>query len=162
MNFAIIPECYVDTNLVETLVPPTGRGYNHQHGCGTVTKVMKERFADGFAVGIIDKDKKEVDYLQQCDILLTSGSLLLHKHKTKHHYIIQISPAIERMIFWNAAAVGIDIADYDLPSDFEAFKKISKTQTSHKDSRFKRLFKALKTAQAADFKNPEAWIKYLG
>jgi hypothetical protein len=60
MNFAIIPECYVDTNLVETLVPPTGRGYNHQHGCGTVTKVMKERFADGFAVGIIDKDKKEL------------------------------------------------------------------------------------------------------
>jgi hypothetical protein len=65
------------------------------------------------------------------------------------------------MIFWNAVAVGIDIADYDLPSDFEAFKKISKIQTSNKDSRFKRLFKALKTAQAADFKNLEAWIKYL-
>ena len=161
MDLAIIPECYVDTNLVETLVPPAGKGYNHQHGCGTVTKVMKERFTDGFALGIIDKDKKEVDYLQQCDILLTSGSLLLHKHKTKHHYIIQISPAIERMIFSNAAAVEIDIADYDLPSDFEAFKKISKTQTSHKDGRFRRLFKALKAAKAADFTKLEVWIKYL-
>ncbi len=80
MDLAIIPECYVDTNLVETLVPPEGKGYNHQHGCNTVTKIMKERFADRFAVAIIDKDKKEVDYLQQCDILLTSGSLLLHKH----------------------------------------------------------------------------------
>lgn len=24
----IIPECYIDTNLIETLVPPS-RGYNH-------------------------------------------------------------------------------------------------------------------------------------
>lgn len=28
----IIPECYVDTNLIETLVP-TAKGYNHQKGC---------------------------------------------------------------------------------------------------------------------------------
>jgi len=29
MDLAIIPECYIDTNLVETLVPPVGKGYNH-------------------------------------------------------------------------------------------------------------------------------------
>ncbi len=161
MDLAIIPECYIDTNLVETLVPPVGKGYNHQHGCGTVTKVMKARLADGFAVGIIDKYKREVDYLQQFNILLSSGSLLLHKHKTRHHYIIQIAPAVKRMIFSNAAAANINTEDYDLPSNFEAVQKISKTQTSNKDNRFKKLFKVLKTAQAATFKNLEAWIRYL-
>ena len=39
----IIPECYVDTNLIETLVP-TAKGYNHQKGCNNVVKVMKEKF----------------------------------------------------------------------------------------------------------------------
>ncbi|HUZ59506.1 MAG TPA: hypothetical protein VMU83_12065 [Hanamia sp.] len=97
MDQSIIPECFVDTNLIETLVPPTGQ-YNHQKGCGTVAKVMKQRFADRFALGIIDRDKHEVDYLKEFNEICTSGSLILHKHKIKHHYIIQINPAIERFI----------------------------------------------------------------
>lgn len=40
----IIPECYVDTNLVETLVCPAG--CNHQKGCNQVAKVMQEKFAN--------------------------------------------------------------------------------------------------------------------
>jgi len=30
------------TNLIETLIPPISQ-YNHQKGCGTATKVMKEK-----------------------------------------------------------------------------------------------------------------------
>jgi hypothetical protein len=61
MDFHIIPECYLDTNLIETLVPPEGDGYNHQMGCPNVAKKMTEGKAlkDGFALGIIDKDKKK-------------------------------------------------------------------------------------------------------
>lgn len=161
MDLSIIPECYVDTNLVETLVPPAGKGYNHQHGCGTVTKVMQGKFADRFALGIIDKDKKEVDYLKECSVVMKSGSLQLHKHKVKPHYIIQISPAIERMILLNATATDILMEDYGLPSSFDELKRESKTETSKRDDRFKRLFKALKTAKAPDFEKLEAWIKYL-
>ncbi len=161
MDFAIIPECYVDTNLTETLVPPQGKGYNHQKGCGTVTKVMKEKFHNSFAVGIIDKDKKEVKYLEECELVITSGSLLLHKHKNRHHYIIQISPVIERMILSNAAASGVNVEDFGLPSDLEEFRKESKTETSKKDERFKRLFQALKDAYATDFVKLESWLRYL-
>lgn len=165
MNLSVIPECYVDKNLVETLVPPAKEnnqhGYNHQHRCGTVTKVMQEKFQDAFALGIIDKDKHEVDYLKHFDIVITSGALLLHKHKTKHHYIIQISPVIERMILINAAAVGLNLEDYGLYSDFEKLKKQSKTNTSNKDIRFTNLFKALNKNSAPDIKKLAAWIVYL-
>lgn len=37
----IIPECYVDTNLVQILLQI--KGVNHQYGCGQVTNVMKKR-----------------------------------------------------------------------------------------------------------------------
>lgn len=52
----IIPECYVDTNLLETLVP-TAKGYNHQKGCNNVVKVMKEKLADEFAVNLFQELK---------------------------------------------------------------------------------------------------------
>lgn len=50
----IIPECYIDTNLVETLVP-TKKGYNHQTGCNKVVGLMQnmKQLKDGFALGII-------------------------------------------------------------------------------------------------------------
>ncbi len=118
MDQSVLPECYIDTNLIETLVPPQ-KQYNHQKGCGTVTKIMRERFGDRFALGIIDKDKSEVDCLKEFIEVCNSGSLILHKHQTRHHYIIQINPAIERFSIADAIAVGVALADFGLPSDFE-------------------------------------------
>lgn len=41
----IISECYVDTNLLETLVP-TSKGYNHQKGCNNVVKTMQTKLTE--------------------------------------------------------------------------------------------------------------------
>lgn len=160
MDQSIIPECSIDTNLVETLVPPQTH-YNHQKGCGTVTKVMRERFADRFALGIIDKDKTEVDYLKECTEVYIIGSLILHKHNSRHHYIIQITPAIERFVMTNANSVGVSLEDFDLPSDFDQLKKVSKKVNSKNDDRFRRLFKALIHNGAPDIQRLAEWIKYL-
>ncbi len=85
MDFHIIPECYVDTNLIETIVPPNGRGYNHQKGCPNVAKTMREhaQLSDGFAVGIIDKDKKEVAYAKEFVEIADKEQLKLLKHPEK-------------------------------------------------------------------------------
>jgi len=160
MDQSVIPECYVDTNLIETLVPPL-RQYNHQKGCGTVTKVMKEKFSDRFALGIIDKDKVTVDYLKEFDSLIQDGSLILHKHRNKHHYIIQISPAIERFILECAGQVGVNLEDFDLPTEFNLLKKASKTLNSKSDQRFKRLFRQIRLAGSPQFEKLAAWISYL-
>ena len=138
MDLSIIPECNIDTNLIETLVPPITR-YNHQKGCGTVAKVMKEDFADRFAVGIIDKDKVFLDYLKEFDEVTRRGNLELYKHREKHHYFIRISPAMERFIMTNAELAGLSLEKFGLPTKFEYFKKISKTVDSKNDHRFKRL-----------------------
>ena len=160
MDQSVIPECYVDTNLIETLVPPN-RQYNHQKGCGTVTKVMKEKFADRFALGIIDKDKVTVDYLKEFDSLIQFGSLILHKHKTKSHYIIQIYRAIERFILDSAQQVGVNLADFDLPVDFNLLKKASKTLNSKSDQRFKSLFRQIRQEGSPQFEKLASWISYL-
>ena len=65
MDKSIIPECFADTLLIETLVP-TKQGYNHQHNCFKVEATMK--VLNRFAVGIIDKDKKQVKYLNEFEL----------------------------------------------------------------------------------------------
>ena len=51
-ELAIIPECYVDTCLTETITACFDQ-FNHQKGCGTVSRVLQNKFKDGFAVGIV-------------------------------------------------------------------------------------------------------------
>ncbi len=160
MDLCVIPECYVDTNLLETLVPPKSR-YNHQKGCGTVVKVMRERFSDDFALGIIDKDKKDVDYLREFDIIHSKGNLFLHKHRIKHHYIIQISPAIERFIMDAVSIVNFQLDKYNLPSTFEELKKVSKSVNSKEDHRFKKLFRDLKKTGVTELSTLANWIEHL-
>ena len=57
----IIPECFVDTSLVESLLDT--EGVNHQKGCNMVAGLMNGKYSDGFAVGVIDFDKKRHPYM---------------------------------------------------------------------------------------------------
>jgi len=162
MELAILPECYIDTNLIETIAPPL-KGYNHQKGCGTVTKRMQEKLKDCFALGIIDKDKKELKYIQEFNIEIDTGNLQLLKHKesNKHHYLILINPAIEKWILDNVKEVKISLDDYGLPSDLKELTKITKKITSKNDVTFKQLFSELKLRKAKNIEILSDWIIYL-
>lgn len=136
----VIPECYVDTNLIECLL---NHCVNHQHSCSKVVGTMKDKFADSFAIGIIDKDKVEMGYLSLCDILAQTEHLTLYKHKTRHHYMITIAPAVDMFVLDCAKEQGVAVEDFDLPSELKAFTKVTKQVTSNTDSRFKALFYAI-------------------
>ena len=159
----IIPECYVDTCLTETITSCFNQ-FNHQKGCSAVVKKMQELFKDKFAVGIIDKDKREEPYLQEFELVGSNESLFLYKHNEKHHYIIQISPAMERFLLKAAAEKGIDItAKYNLPSDINSLTKITK-QISGKNEKaftvFKQLFREI--SDASELQRLANLIQYLG
>lgn len=44
----------------------------------------------------------------------------------------------------NVNKAGINIEDFGLPTDFDKFRKTTKTVNSKKDERFRKLFKALR------------------
>ena len=157
---SVLPECYVDTCLIETLVP-TQTNYNHQKGTGTVAKKMQEKFADRFALGIIDKDKRELHYLREFALVTSKDNLELYKHKQKHHYLILINPAIEMFILNNAAEAGLTLAAYNLPDTLNELRKISKSVTSKHDTRFKSLFTAMVKKGPEEIIILISWISYL-
>jgi hypothetical protein len=122
---------------------------------------MQKQFTDAFALGIIDKDKKDIEYLKEFDRLCLSGSLTLHKHTIKHHYIIQIAPAIERFIIKAVTDSGLKLQDFHLPPTFKELREEAKRIRSKEDVRFKNLFKALEKARAPDIIKLQAWVSYL-
>jgi len=161
-DFAILPECYIDTNLIETIVP-TKLGYNHQKGCGTVTRLMQGKLKDKFAVGIVDKDKNELKYSEEFDEKICIADLQLFKHKNPeiHHYLIFIKPAIEMWIIKNTEDAGMSLLDFGLPKDLKELKKITKKTTSKQDLIFKKLFVEMKKSEIKSVEILAFWITYL-
>lgn len=137
----IIPECYVDTNLVETLV--CHGGCNHQKGCNQVAKIMKDKFKNRFAVGIIDADKRTPRYLDEFEPIAGSVHLALLRHPELPHFIVTVSPAIDGFILAAAKDAGLDLKAYGLADNLAELKVQTKNVLSNKDSRFKRLFRDL-------------------
>lgn len=154
----IVPECFIDTNLIETLVP-TPKGYNHQKGCNNVAKVMQGKMKEQFALGIVDKDKRQVAYLDEFEEVTHSESLFLYKHKSKPHYMIQVSPATDGFILKCVAEVGAELSSYELPEDLKEFTSRTKQVVSKEDAVFKKLFQDIK--QAKEMRLLKAWVKYL-
>lgn len=160
-----MPECYIDTKLIKALVPPQTR-YNHQKGCSTVTKVMQERFNNDFALGIIDRDKQELGYANQFDLVVeVPNTLQLFKHRSKNHYLIFICPAVEKWIIACAAESELLLSDFGLPADYLSLTKITKTSKSESNdefsSNFRDLFNALKVENTPNVAVLRFWIEYL-
>ena len=155
----IIPECYVDTNLLETLVP-TAKGYNHQKGCNNVVKVMKEKFADEFAVGVVDKDKRQIRYVDEFEEVAHTDSLFFYKHPDRAHYLVMVSPAVDGFILKCAEDVKMDMGQFGLSSDLKSFTEQTKKVSSKEDVTFKNLFQKLKKAdEGVVLKNALKYLK---
>jgi len=162
LDYLVIPECYADTTFIETIVPPDNmRGYNHQMGCNKVANKMQNDLNDDFALGIIDKDKRSIKYLEEFQLIIGTKNLFLYKHPLKHHYIIQIYPAIERFIIDSCLEVDIDLTEFGLKNDLEGLKQKTKKQTSKKDPQLVHLFRELKNRRATQVVILSQWINYL-
>ncbi len=139
----IMPECYADTNLIETLMQAS---VSHQKGCNQVAGAMQRNFDNRFSVGIIDYDKKKPKYLNELEVLAQSQHLQLYKHPSRPHYIITIKPAIENFILACVEELGVNPKDYGVSTSLEGLKKQTKRVDSNKDTHLTALFRALQTS----------------
>ncbi len=164
MDNHILPECYLDTNLIETLVPPENKkeGYNHQKGCNEVIRIMQKKFIEKFALGILDMDKDSPDKLQKKQFYFIDEkySVKLYKHQSENHYLL-LHPPIEKWLIIEAEQVNLSLKYYSLPSNLNALKKQSKPATSKNNPRFKTIFEELKRQNANGITQLFNWTDYL-
>ena len=157
----IVPECYVDTKLIEILV-----GFNkcnHQHGCGDVSRELLTKLKNNVSLGVIDQDLNKgfkAKYLKEFYIIKEESNLILQKHPGNTHYLILICPEIEEWLLNVANSVKIDPESYGLPKDLKGFKKESKSQNIDKNIGFYRFIKELIKSNAKDIITLKKWIEY--
>lgn len=142
-----MPECYIDSTLVQILLDA---GVNHKHSCAEVSKEMEKGiYSDAFAVGIIDNDKRKLSYIDNCFVKIgQTENLTFLKHRNKYQYIIKVGKehkAMETFIKANVDAIGMKMEDFGLSSDIK--KLITQTKdsvTTQKDPRILRLCKMMR------------------
>lgn len=155
-HFEVIPECYVDTNVISTLI---GADVNHRKGCNMVASALNKEMADCFAVGIIDDDKKKPSYFYEFSLIASRDHLALYKHPARPHYFILVVKAVETLLLKNAENLGLDMKAYGLTSNKDAFKKLTKKCESNKDPRFSFLTRDLRISP--EIKALEESLKYM-
>ncbi len=157
MEENIIPECYFDTLLVKTML--NVKNVNHQKSCFKVETTVKG--IDDFALGIIDKDKKEIAYLKDFIAEITNDNLILWKHRTKQHYFIQLIPAIEIWILNAADESNLNIVEIGLPNELNKLKKITKQEGAIKNKLLINLCNQLIIGKSKAITTLSLWLNYL-
>lgn len=157
----VMPECFIDTTFVGILLDAN---VSHKHSCNEVAKEMvKGKYKDAFAVGIIDNDKRKLSYIEEFDEIGHTENLFLLKHSEKPHYIVKIGKehkAMETFLQASVESIGMRMEDFDLPSDIDKLLEITKDNTStQKDSRILNLCKAIR--QSPEVKKLQHVLSYL-
>ena len=156
----ILAECFVDTLIAKTILFPQN-DYTHKKGCNEVIKHMNIKLANQAAIGIIDDDKTIRKFEDFLLLKKHNEQLSNYKHVDKPHYVVKIGKAVEDFILRNAQKCNIDLAAYDLPSDLEGLKKITKRINSLKntETKNKKLFLTLIQNENSDFFKLAQWIE---
>jgi hypothetical protein len=115
-------ECYFDTVLLRKILQ-TNERLIHRRGCNNVVNDLNKRLIDDFAVGIIDKDKYELDYLKDCEVLYDADKLLLWKHKNRLQFVIQLNPPLEKWVVELLDENNLNIEDFGYPRDYKRLKQ---------------------------------------
>ena len=152
-----LPECNLDTLLVAVLLKKSF-SVSHQKGNSSIaSKMNRSPLNKSFAVGIIDEDKIELKALESFINIdrLTRKGLKFFKHPERHHYFIQICPAIEKWILSESQKGKINIAGekYKLPDSLGGLINL-KNSSQRNDSRFKTLFLDMAENEKCD----EVWL----
>lgn len=157
----IMPECFIDTTLVGSLLDAK---VSHKHSCNEVAREMeKGKYKDAFAVGIIDNDKRKISYIEGFEEIGRTENLTFLKHKNKHQYVIKVGKehkAMETFIKANVEAIGLEMEDFDLPSDLSDLIEQTKDYVStQKNPKILKLCKTLR--QSPEVAKLQEVLEYL-
>ena len=139
-NKHIIPECFADTLLVESLgfVKP-----NHQKNISQVIKFSTNSIYR-FSFGIIDDDKNKPPKLEkEFEKITETYGLRLYQRKNASNYLIVLKPAFEKWVLFAAEMAGVKPEDLNLPKDLKEFGKLTKRVNIGENKEFKSFLKKI-------------------
>lgn len=144
LRLHFITECFFDTVLLKKLLQ-TDKRLMHRRGCNNVVNDLNsERLINDFAVALIDKDKSELDYLRDCDIIYNAHKLILLKHKSRSQFLIQLNPPLEKWIIEILDENGLAIESFNYVRNYKKLKQQIKDDINNEtDEKLNKLVYAI-------------------
>lgn len=120
---------------------------------------MEKKFANEFAVGIIDNDKRQPSYVKQFTSIRKTAHIELLKHTDRPHYIIRVSPAIERFLLDIASSETLH--KFGLPSQLKELTGFTKSLPDEIAKKIERLTKVLCSNEKSEMSTLKRILEYL-
>ena len=164
-----VPECYFDTVLFKKILQTKNR-LKHRKGCNNVVRSFisvngkKGDLYETFGVGMVDKDKQELDYLKECNAIIELENLVLWKHKDKEklHFVIQLKPPIEKWVVEILKYDNKTVENFNYPSNFKKLKSALKQDIDNEnDEKLDKLITAVVQSANPTIKKLIAILVYL-
>jgi hypothetical protein len=140
-----VPECYFDTVLFKKILE-TNKRLKHTKGCNNVVNRFriingkKGDLYDSFGVGMVDKDKKDLDFLYECEELINEQNFILWKHKERSHFIIQLNPPLEKWVIEILRSDKKSVGDFGYPANLKKLKAALKDDIDNENNERLNLF----------------------
>lgn len=157
MDIRIIPECYVDTALMEVL----GFGItNHKLNNSEVIKTLDNKgYNNTIGIGVIDRDKNQPKRLKdEYKVIKRVDDLELYQKRDNSNRFIIVHPVIEKWIDSEAQKYQINRNNYGLPQDFKAFKDMTKDINISKKVGIKNYLSTIQNQQNSGFQKLKSLI----
>lgn len=147
----LYPECHADTALISSFIK-NPLIIEHAAGINEVSKSLETVKSDAVVlIGIVDNDKHKPRYLRTFQTIEESDKVCFQHIPGLNQYLIIIDKAIETFLLWNAAQVGLNMADYRFSSDTRSLGAKLKSQSIETDPNYLRLLTDLHTRNAPGF-----------
>lgn len=155
----LIPECNVDTAFVEMC---GFKDPNHAYSISQVSAILEKKMTDKKAIGFVDNDKRKPQYLKEFKEIESSNKVSLLKHPQQRHFLVVVSPAMDRFLFDLCKRLEIDLAHYNLPKEYKAFESFTKKQAIKNNAKFKNLLNTIRQKKPEEILKIQSWIdKYV-
>ena len=163
-----VPECFFDTVLFKKILQ-TDKRLKHTKGCYNVVnrfRIIKGKKGDlvnsPFGIGMVDKDKQELDFLKaECNLEIDLGKLLVWKARGKNHFIIQLTPPLENQIVEILNDCKLKIEDFEYSGEFKKLKnQIKNDIDNEKDTKLNKLVNTFVKLEHPVIKNLKTILLY--
>lgn len=156
MNLDILPECYADTLVVETI---NYKKPNHCTSIGEVSRVMQVSYKNRLAIGVIDKDKPGIipNYFKAFETLLSEDNLELCWHPDTKHFTIVVAPALEQWLLNTASDLGVSASKYGFAT-LKKLKRVTKDENASKNNDLKQFINNIWQKKDSPLQKMEDWI----
>jgi hypothetical protein len=155
IRLRLIPECYADTALAAFLAGPIV-AVDHALTISQVASEMKKvsqniKIQDFTLIGLVDNDKQKLPYFNDFQEI-DRGQRVSFRHKSNtSQYLIVLEKAIETFLLHNAAAVGLNMPDFNFSDNLKDFKHQLKRMNIGSNAHYLRLLTELQQKEAPDF-----------